>query len=118
MDSFKHDIRIDPVYHLKCYIERTSSIRKSDDLFITHNAPHGQATVITIARWIAQVISMWGQTGSGGSTRSVSTSYALAKGASLADILDAGNWTRETTFKKFYYQPVPLSFMKHVFGND
>ena len=112
--SYKKDIRIDPVYYIKTYLERTKSIRKSEQLFVTHNAPHKAASVTSIARWIAQVISHSGQKGSGGSVRSVSTSYALAKGASLESVLEAGDWARVSTFKKFYYHPVPLSHMQHV----
>ena len=114
LDSFKKDIRIDPVYYLKSYIEKTKNIRTSEQLFVTHNKPHKSASVASLARWIAQVITHSGQSGSGGSVRSVSTSYALAKGASLASVIEAGDWARVSTFKKFYYHPVPLSFMQHV----
>ena len=113
--SYNRDIRIDPVCYLKAYIKRTKTIRRSEQLFVTHNAPHKEASVTSIARWLAQVIGFSGQTGTGGSVRSVSSSYALAKGASLEAVLDAGDWSRVTTFQKFYYQPVPLSYMQHVF---
>ena len=100
---------------MKTYINRTKQIRKSEQLFVTHNAPHKAASVSTIARWIAQVIAFSGQKGTGGSVRSVSSSYALAKGTSLEAVLCAGDWSRVATFKKFYYKPVPLSYMQNVF---
>ena len=98
--SYSQDVRIDPVYYLKTYIERTRTLRRSEQLFVTHNAPHKAASVASIARWIAQVISFSGQTGTGGSVRSASSSYALAKGASLEAVLDAGDWSRVATPQK------------------
>ena len=53
---------------------------------------------------------MSGQAGSGGSVRSASTSYAVARGASLETVLQAGDWARASTFRKFYFKAVPLSF--------
>ena len=114
IDSFKTDVRIDPVYYVKSYLNKTKLIRKSDNLFVTHNAPHKAATTATITRWIAQVIGLSGQKGSGGSVRSGSSSYALSKGASIGTVLEAGDWSRISTFKKHYYKPVPLSYSDHV----
>jgi hypothetical protein len=37
LDSYTKDIRIDPVYYVKTYIERIKNLRKSDQLFVTHN---------------------------------------------------------------------------------
>ena len=114
LNSFNEDPRIDPVYYVKAYLKRTKLIRKSDKLFVTHNAPHKDASTSTITRWIAKVISQSGQHGSGGSVRSGSSSYALARGASIETVLEAGDWSRVSTFKKFYFKPVPLTYMEHV----
>ena len=114
IDALTDDPRIDPVHYVKAYLKRTKLIRKSESFFVTHKSPHGSASVTTIARWLAQVISQSGQKGTGGSVRSGSSSYALARGASLEAVLEAGDWSRVSTFKKFYYKPVPLTYMKHV----
>ena len=60
------------------------------------------------------MIGLSGQKGTGGSVRSGSSSYALSKGASIATVLEAGDWSRISTFKKHYYKPVPLSYSEHV----
>jgi len=39
------------------------------------------------------------------SLRGASTSAAVAKGVHLADILSMADWSRDSTFKKFYYRP-------------
>ena len=39
------------------------------------------------------------------STRAASASAAKTTGASVADILKAGNWCRESTFNRFYNKP-------------
>ena len=52
------------------------------------------------------------------SVRSVSTSKAATQGMSLSEILDRANWSKATTFKKFYFReviPVPNGFESIVF---
>ena len=114
IDSYKKDVRIDPVYYVKCYLKKTKNIRQSDQLLVTHNFPHKAASVTTISRWIAQVIGLSGQQGTGGSARSGSSSYAMARGATLGAVLEAGDWSRVSTFKNHYYKPVAMSFVDHV----
>ena len=69
---------------------------------------------MTIAAWLSKVIEMSGQEGTAGSVRSVASSMAMAQGASLEAVLNAGDWARQQTFKRFYYKPVPLSFQDAV----
>lgn len=38
------------------------------------------------------------------SVRGASTSAALKKGVHLSDILNTADWSKESTFKKFYYR--------------
>ena len=40
------------------------------------------------------------------SVRGASTSTALRKGVSLADILSTADWSRESTFRRLYYRAV------------
>ena len=77
-------------------------------------APHGAVSASTIASWLKKVIAMSGQVGTGGSTRSASSSQAAMKGASLQAVLAAGDWARTSTFKKFYFKPSGLSYQEIV----
>ena len=83
-------------------------------LFVITRLPHSAAKKTTIGTWISKVISLSGQTGSGGSVRSASASRALSRGASLEEVLSAGDWARESTFRLFYYKPGPFSFVDSV----
>ena len=114
LTQFTEDPRLCPVFYLKAYIRATKPIRSSERLFVSLVAPHGSVTASTIAAWLKKVIAMSGQAGSGGSTRSASSSQAVMRGASLQAVLAAGDWARTSTFKKFYYKPSGLSFQEIV----
>ena len=43
------------------------------------------------------------------STRGASTSAAARAGVALSDIMEAADWSRESTFKKFYHRPTQKS---------
>ena len=110
IEVYKESSNLCPVTHLKAYLERTKSIRgKEEGLFLTIKKPHTGASAATIARWIKSVINQSGQTGTGGSTRSVATSTALSKGVTLDKIIKAGDWARVSTFKRHYYKAVPMT---------
>ena len=116
LSSFKEDPRICPVHYVKAYLRAKASLRTSDRLFITLSKPHSLAAASTICLWLKNTILMSGQTGSGGSTRSASSSRALLNGASLPAVLAAGDWARVSTFKKFYYKPEDLDFQRTVWS--
>ena len=99
---------------MKAYIKATEKLRKSETLFVSVISPHKAVTSVTIAKWLAMVISLSGQTGTGGSVRSVSSSQAVARGANIETILEAGDWARVSTFRRFYYRAVPLVFHQSV----
>ena len=110
IEAYKDSAKVCPVVHLKAYLERTSLLRgKEESLFITIRKPYSKASTTTIARWIKAVIDMSGETGTGGSTRSVSTSTALSKQVTLEKIVKAGDWARMSTFKRHYYRAMPLT---------
>jgi hypothetical protein len=113
IDSYRSE-DIDPVTYVKEYILRTKSLRKAANLFVTIQKPHAAAKKSTIASWISKVISMSGQAGSGGSVRSVASSQAVSRGVTLEKVLEAGDWARESTFRRFYFKPAPLSFVEGV----
>ena len=115
--AFPEDPRLCPVFYLKAYLKRTRSLRSTERLFVSLVAPHGSVSVSTIARWLKKTISLSGQVGSGGSTRSASSSQAIMNGASLQAVLAAGDWARAATFRKFYFKPAELSFQVIVLHN-
>ena len=112
--NYSEDPRICPVLYMRQYLKQTRSLRSSEKLFVSLKAPHGAVTTSTIARWLQKVITMSGQSGTGGSTRSASSSKAVMEGASLSAVLSAGDWARASTFRRFYYKPSGLSFQSAV----
>ena len=78
-------------------------MRQGDKLLVSVRKPYKAVLAATISKWLSSVISLSGQWGTGGSVRSVSTSCALGRGATLQSILEAGDWARVSTFKKYYY---------------
>ena len=56
------------------------------------------------------MITLSGQSGTAGSVRSGASSKAVGAGASLKEVLDAGDWSTETVFKQFYFKPEPIKF--------
>ena len=114
IDSFVQDTSICPVFYLKAYMERVKDLRSTDSLFVILRKPYSEAAASTLARWLSDVIILSGQEGSGGSTRSVSSSYAIGRGATLTSVLSAGDWARASTFRKFYFKPTEVSVQDFV----
>ena len=48
----------------------------------------------------------------GRSTRSIGPSWALFKGASIRDIMESADWSRETTFIKHFLKTVKTPVLK------
>ena len=109
IEAYNQAPEICPVYYLKAYIIRSKELRKSDTLFVSINKPHNKVSPATVCRWLKSVITMSSQSGSGGSTRSVSTSTGVGRGLTIDSIVKAGDWARSRTFKNHYYRPVPLN---------
>ena len=71
--------------------------------------PYVHVVSATVARWLKNVMSAAGVDTTSfkpHSARSAGTSKAAAQGFSIKDILDLANWSRATTFRKFYQKPV------------
>jgi len=99
--SFNYE-RLDTVLHIKTYIDKTQTLRASQRLFVITTRPYTVAVKGMLSRWISDIITCSGQARKGGSCRSagpikVNTSHLL-----LELILEAGEWSIETTFSKFY----------------
>ncbi len=112
---------------LRHYVDRTQSFRTSDQLFVCHGGwQKGNAvSKQRMAHWIVDAITLAYQAQGvpcpfrlrAHSTRSVASSWALARGASLTDICRAAGWATPNTFARFYslrVEPVSSCVLKRV----
>ncbi len=101
-----------PVRALRIYVDRTQSIRTSDQLFVFFGGQQKGRAVSKqrLAHWIVEAIVLAYQARRlpcplgvrAHSTRSIASSWALARGASIADICKAAGWATPNTFARFY----------------
>ncbi len=101
-----------PVRALRIYVDRTQSFRSSEQLFVCYGGQQKGKAVSKqrLAHWIVDAIALAYQSQGepcplgvrAHSTRSVASSYALAHGASLADICRVAGWATPNTFARFY----------------
>ncbi len=110
-----------PVRALRQYVDRTQSFRTSEQLFVCYGGQQKGKAVSKqrMAHWIVDAITLAYEAQGvpcllrlhAHSTRGVGSSWALARGASLADICRAAGWTTPNTFARFYSLSVePISF--------
>ena len=106
--SFRKNCKLDPKRVLQIYMNRTSKLRKVNNLFISYQKPHGSVSKQTISSWIVNVVKPAYDNSdlkiNAHSTRAIGPSWALFKGASLASILEAADWSKDPVFKRFYYR--------------
>ncbi|KAI2647501.1 ORF V: Enzymatic polyprotein [Labeo rohita] len=101
-----------PVRALRIYVDRTRHFRRTEQLFVCFGGQQKGNAVSKqrLAHWVVDAISLSYQNQGEAcplgvrahSTRSVASSYALAHGASLADICRAAGWATPNTFARFY----------------
>ena len=107
--AFEYNSNLYPANALKVYVERTESIRKTENsLLLTTTPKHHPATAATIARWIKTGLSKAGIDTSifkAHSIRSASSSAAADAGLSVSEIMEAVDWSSASVFEKFYYHP-------------
>lgn len=108
---------LDVASYVMSYIDKTIVVRwrayrqglgKPTQLFLSHKTglPVAKAT---LSRWIKEVMGLAGIDTSvflPGSTRGASVSAAARRGASLGQILQAGDWSRLGTYQRFYHRQV------------
>ena len=77
-------------------------------LFIYYVKPHKPVTSATIARWVKTVLSLAGigDVFTAHSTRGASASAASRAGVALSGIMEAADWSRESTFKNSMTDPL------------
>jgi len=116
ISSVHEDKWLCPCRALRYYIKRTKGERGSiSQLFITYAKGDKRAcSRDTISRWVVETIK-WAYANSSAreqlrchahEVRSLSTSWAVAKGVSLNEVLEAANWKTESTFTAFYLRDV------------
>ena len=115
---FPENSNICPVATLRLYCDKTKQWRDVERVtekpvvFLTSTKPYGPASSATIARWIKTVLSRSGIDTTifkAHSIRGASTSAAAEAGISIPEILEAGDWSSQSTFEKFYYRPCKSS---------
>ena len=101
-------VELDVVKTLTHYLERTSQHRNgSEKLFISWKT-FKPVCKQTLARWLTLVLKIAKIDTSifkAHSFRGASLSHAYSKGASINQIVAAGNWTNASTFFRFYNAP-------------
>ena len=109
--AFPEEERLCVMKCLHHYEKVTSEFRLEggDDqpLFLSYTKPHKPVTAQRIAHWIKDLLAEAGvdtKVFKAHSVRGASTSAAMAKGVSISDILQTADWSRESTFKRFYYR--------------
>ena len=106
------DKRLCPVHTLQVYERCTSSLRlresQENSLFISFKKPHNTVSSATIARWMKSVLASAGidtNQFKAHSTRAAAASAAKSAGLSLPDIMAMADWSRASTFTRFYDKP-------------
>jgi hypothetical protein len=101
---------IDPVHYIETYISRTEGVRGDiPQLFLTTKGETRPISKDTARNWVRDIlkrcdinVSQFGP----GSTRGASSSKASSMGASLEEILKAGEWSNESTWQRYYNKPI------------
>ena len=112
-----------PVRALACYVTRTASQRKTEQLFVHFRERSlGQPlSVQRLSQWLCDAIAQ-AYVAAGAeppanikahSTRGVSSSAALSAGMAVADICSAASWASPGTFVRFYLRDVSSSSLTH-----
>ena len=105
-----------PVRALKFYLHRTKPYRgEVDRLFLTTSKPVRVASKQTLSRWIISVIKdsisteecrLTGSHVRAHDLRSQTAAWALYKGSSIQDIMEAQGWSSSSTFQSVYLKDV------------
>ena len=98
---------------LREYENRTAKFRvaKTDSpnsLFLSYLRPHKPISSQRIANWIKDLLSQAGVDLSffkAHSARGASATAAFNKGVTIENILQAADWSTDSTFRRFYYRP-------------
>ena len=90
------ETRMYPVPFLRI-LTRTVRLRQGDKLLMSGKKLRKAELTMIVSKWVSSVIVMPGQWDPGGSGWSP---YALGRGVTLKNVLEAGDWRRVSTFKR------------------
>lgn len=94
---------------LKEYLQRTESLRKDKNLFVSTISPHKKVTSQTISKWLVKLLDIANVDTSifkAHSFRHSSTSKAFSKGIPINSIYCNAGWSdKSRVFAKFYNRP-------------
>lgn len=96
-------------YEMQTRAFRPESASEPNKLFLSVNSPHQPVSSATLSHWVKDCLLEAGidsQVFKAQSTCGAATSAALRAGISIQEIVRLVDWTKETTFKKFYYRLV------------
>lgn len=120
--AFTENAKLDPKRALYFYLKKTVSLRtktdgsSEDKLFLAVREPHHPISSQTISKWLVKTIRMAYNDNSmkvkAHSTRAIGPSWALFNGASMRSILEAADWSKESTFIQFYFRNVDVEVLK------
>ncbi|MGH0134155.1 UNVERIFIED_CONTAM: hypothetical protein FKN15_029288 [Acipenser sinensis] len=101
-----------PIRALRNYIDRTKAVCKSDQLFVGHGPRSLGLGLSThrLSHWVVDtMVAAYADEGlkspahlSAHSVKGMATSWALFRGAMLAEICDAASWATPLTFTRFH----------------
>ena len=102
-----------PVMTLNHYLEHTKEWRKDlegeQQLLLSTLKPHKPVSKSTISRWVKEVLKLSGSAVTyyqAHSTRSAASSKAKAECLRIEDILQKGNWSKESTWQTHYHREI------------
>ena len=107
-----------PVSTIKAYIERTKPWREANSetkFFLSFIKPHKSVKPCTIGRWLKTVLANGGIDTSkftAHSTRAAASSKMKTLGATVAEIMNCGNWNSSSTWQRFYNRQIESSLEK------
>ena len=105
--AFPADPSLCPVEAIRSLLAVRDSLRLSHPfLFFSSSPPFAPLSAPSFRRLLARVLRRAGVHAPPGSTRAASASSAFLRGADLADVLRAGDWSNASTFFHHYCQDI------------
>lgn len=107
---YTNNTKICPASAILNYIDRTSSIRNCENLFIAFKKPHKAVTSQTLSRWVKSTLKSSGidvNIFSAHSTRHAATSAAKRLGVNIDTIRRTAGWSSSSkVFAQFYNRDI------------
>ena len=112
---------LDVASHVSFYIEKTNEFRDEKGQLFLSWVTKKPVVRQSLARWLKQVLGLAGIDTSvykSHSYRGAGLSHAFQKGASIDQIVSAGNWANSSTFKMYYNAPSHTSDVGNLILGD